>query len=95
MMRILSGLALVVAFVAALYDGALSIAQERLVMTPLGQAWYSQHVKSLNLTQVVLERHLWPPLWDPGMVTILQWPVWMAFAGLAIVLGIVARIARM
>jgi hypothetical protein len=44
---------------------------------------------------VVLERHLWPPLWDPGMVTVLQWPVWMAFAGLAIVLGIIARIARM
>jgi hypothetical protein len=95
MIRIVTGLALIVAFVAALYDGALSIAQERLVTTPLGQTWYSLHVESLNLTQVALERHIWPPLWNPGVVTILQWPTWMVFAGLAIVLGIITRIARM
>ena len=95
MVRILSGLFLIVAFVAALYDGALSIAQERLVMTPLGQTWYTLHVESLNLAQVLLERYLWPPLWNPGVVTLLQWPTWMVFAGLAIILGLFARIARM
>jgi hypothetical protein len=64
-------------------------------MTPLGQTWYSLHVESLNLAQVLLERYLWPPLWNPGVVTLLQWPTWVVFAGIAIVLGLVARIARM
>jgi len=95
MLRILTGLSLVIAFVAGLYDAVLSVQQERLVTTSLGQAWYNLHVASLNFFQVIVERYLWPPLWDPGVVTVLKWPAWMVFAGLAIGLGIIARIARM
>lgn len=95
MLRILTGLALVVAFMAGLYDGAQTLAQGQPVATSLGEAWYSLHVASLNLLQVVLERYLWPPLWNPGVVTVLQYPVWLVFGALAVGLGIIGRIARM
>ncbi len=41
---------------------------------PLGRLWYSLDPGSLNLTQAIVERYIWPPLWDPVLITVLQWP---------------------
>ena len=41
---------------------------------PLGQVWFDHAPGLLNGLQVVLERYLWPPLWDPAMLTVLLWP---------------------
>ncbi len=74
----LIGLALLLAAVAAvaadLATGAGPLA------TDAGALWYRIHPYSLGLAQVVVQRHLLPDLWDPGIVTVLLWPA-------AIVLG--------
>ena len=41
---------------------------------PLGQLWYSFDPGSLNLTQAIVERYIWQVLWDPVLLTVLQWP---------------------
>ncbi len=40
----------------------------------LGDVWFELAPALLNGWQVVLERYLWPPLWDPVMLNILLWP---------------------
>ena len=46
----------------------------------LGLLWYEVDVASLNLAQTVVQRHLWPLLWNPVLVTVLRWPAWISFA---------------
>lgn len=36
-----------------------------------GQLWYDVNAPSLNLAQVVVQRYLWPPLWDGAIVRLL------------------------
>ena len=47
---------------------------------PAGQLWYSLDPGSLNLTQAVIERYIWVPLWDPVLLTVLQWPAALVLA---------------
>jgi hypothetical protein len=49
---------------------------------PLGQLWYGLDPGSLNLVQAVIERYVWMVLWDPVLLTVLQWPAAAVFAGL-------------
>lgn len=46
--------------------------------TPLaaGELWFKTHTESLNLSQAVIQRYIHPAVWDPGVVTVLLWPVW-------------------
>ena len=37
----------------------------------LGQLWYDANPPSLNLAQVIVQRYLWPPLWDGAIVRVL------------------------
>lgn len=57
------------ALVAFVVDGARSIADARLVLTPLGQTWYDLSPGTLNLSQAVIQRYLHPVVWDP----VIQW----------------------
>ena len=54
-------------------------------VTALGARWFALHPASLNLAQAVIERYIWPPLWDPAITTLLLWPSWV----LPLVLGAV------
>jgi hypothetical protein len=49
-------------------------------LRPAGELWFSLSVGSLNLMQAVIERYIWPALWDPGVVSILQLPALLVFA---------------
>lgn len=53
-----------------------------------GELWYGLDRSSLNLMQALTQRFLWPPLWDPGAVTVLRWPAVLIFGvpGLALLL---------
>ena len=51
---------------------------------PLGALWFSLHSDSLNLIQVVIERYIWGPLWDPVLLAVLQWPAAPAFGLLGV-----------
>ena len=39
-----------------------------------GQMWYLIDKDSLGLSQVVVERYIWEPLWDPVILGLLQLP---------------------
>ncbi len=41
-----------------------------------GELWFTLHPYSLNLSQAVIQRYLLPSLWDPIIVSLLQWPAW-------------------
>lgn len=41
----------------------------------LGAWWFMLHRNSLQLLQPALERHVAVWLWDPVMLTLLQWPL--------------------
>ncbi len=43
-------------------------------LRPAGQMWFLIHKDSLGLVQVVVERYIWPPLWDPVLFSLLQLP---------------------
>lgn len=95
MLRSLTGLSLIAAVIALVHDAALSMERQRLVATTLGGIWSSLHPGSLGLTRSFLQDHVWPPLWDPGIASVLQWPTWLVLMGLALVLGSADKVARM
>ncbi|MEX0696006.1 MAG: hypothetical protein WEB85_04455 [Dongiaceae bacterium] len=41
-----------------------------------GQLWFDIHRDSLQLVQPAIERYILPALWDPVILTVLQWPAW-------------------
>lgn len=70
------------------------------VTQPAGQLWYNLHVESLNLTQVVVQRHLrLPALWDDFILPqLLVRPAWesliLLFMAFFILGGVLASIGR-
>ena len=68
-------------------DAVRSISQGTMSLKPLGQVWYEIDAGSLNLSQAVVERYLFPELWDPVVTTLLNWPAWVVPLVLAAVLG--------
>ncbi len=86
----LFGLVLLVgAVVAAGWQFQLWAQSGRYVPVALGQLWFSLDPPSLNLVQAVIERYVWPPLWDPVLVTVLRWPPWAVMGLPALILLIV------
>ena len=53
---------------------------EGVLKLPLGELWFKLHTGSLNLLQAVIERYLWPPLWDSGVAPLLHLPGVLALA---------------
>ncbi len=45
-----------------------------------GELWFRLDAASLNLVQALVQRYLTPALWDPAIVTLLQWPAWLVAA---------------
>ena len=89
-MRIVTRLFGLVFLLAALLVLAADLAAAGQVgdteIMPLGALWFSLHSDSLNLIQVVIERYIWVPLWDPVLLAVLQWPAAPAFGILGVVL---------
>ncbi|HZU90255.1 MAG TPA: hypothetical protein VE993_13450 [Stellaceae bacterium] len=56
-----------------------------------GQLWYDLSAPSLNFAQVVVQRYLWPPLWDGAIVRLLL--CW-AFAVLMAVGALLVLVCR-
>ncbi len=77
--RIIGLWLLAMAFIAMVVDGIKSIAATSLVLTPLGQGWFSLHPPSINLLQAIVERYTLPFLWDPVLLTVMLAPIWLVF----------------
>lgn len=56
-------------------------------LTALGEWWFWAHPGSLQVLQPVVERHVeqWLPftIWDPGIQTLLEWPLAAELAAIA------------
>lgn len=82
--RILGWLAIVVAVATAVLMIAARFAGQGPGQ-PLGQLWFTVDVGSLNLLQAVVERELWPPLWDYIVFPVLRLPaIVVALAAVAV-----------
>lgn len=55
----------------------------------LGDLWGRLSAASLNLVQAIVQRYLFPALWDPVLVTFLLLPAWLVFGvpGLLLILS--------
>ncbi len=84
--RVLGYGCLAVAIIAGISDASSSIAQSRISLAPLGQVWFDLAPDTLNLTQAVVQRYVHPGLWDPGIQTVLTWPVWVVFSAIGLLL---------
>jgi hypothetical protein len=92
--RVLGLLFLLAAALVLGADLAASGDGSETALEPLGALWYSLSPASLNLVQAVIERYVWEPLWDPVLITALQWPAAAAFAVLGAVLTGVSFLRR-
>lgn len=45
----------------------------------LGDLWGRLSAGSLNLVQAIVQRYMFPALWDPVLVTFLLLPAWLVF----------------
>lgn len=95
--RVLGLLFLLAAVLALGADLAAPSDDGESSLMPLGALWYSLSPASLNLVQAVIERYVWEPLWDPVLITALQWPAAPTFGvlgGLLIGVSLLRRRAR-
>jgi hypothetical protein len=77
----LIGLAMLAgAFVAAVIDGARSIAADQLALTPIGEPLYQAMPNKFLLVQAFIEHKISPRLWDPVLNDILLLPTWFILA---------------
>jgi hypothetical protein len=89
--RALGLIALAAAFAAAVMDGARSIANNSLAMTPLGTTLaHIAPVKSAQLPALAAKIH--PKLWDPVLIDILWVPTSVILAGIGIALVALASV---
>lgn len=60
----------------------------RFRLTSLGEWWFWAHKDSLQVLQPAIERHVetWLPftIWDPGIQTLLEWPLAAELAALTL-----------
>lgn len=76
MFRLMAGLFLILAIgvlAADLVPAVTGTGAFRL--SALGEWWAWAHRDSLLLLQPAVERYLSPVLWDPGIQTLLEWPL--------------------
>jgi hypothetical protein len=86
LLRLLAYIALSLAIIAAVLDAARSVGASRLIMTSLQESWQSVSGSSLTLAETYIKTHIYPILWDPLMLWVLETPTFIVFALLAFLL---------
>jgi len=80
------------ALVAAVIDGAKSIAASEPVLTPLGHAWSQLAPDSLAQAQLAVETELGQPwLWELVAGWLLAAPTWLVLGLLGLILMLLGR----
>ncbi len=92
--RILGWLLLVLTCLAGGAEIVASLESGAWQPLALGQVWYDLDRGSLNLMQAVVQRHLHPTIWDPGIIELLQWPAWLVSLIPAVFLLLLCRRKR-
>ena len=63
-------------------------------LAALGEWWAWIHRDSLLLLQPAVERHISPVFWDPGIQTVLEWPLAIELAVLGTICWLLRRRKR-
>lgn len=91
---LLGCLFLVASGVALVSDVMRAIDAGQFVLTPLGKTWFDLDSSSLNFSQAIVQRYIIPEIWDPGVITVLNWPTVYVAAGAGVFLLLVAGTLR-
>ena len=67
------------ALITFIYDLMMALHSGSYRVIAAGELWFRLHPYGLNLSQAVIQRYLSPGLWDPVIVSLLQWPAWSIF----------------
>ena len=90
-LRVIGWLLIVAALLALGWDIFFWIHDGHMAFTPAGAAWYRVSPGSLNLTQAVIERHIWKTLWNPLILTVLLQPLCLVLGIPGLLLAFIAR----
>jgi len=83
------GLALLaLALITFIYEILMALHGGSYRVIAAGELWFRLHPYSLNLSQAVIQRYVHPAVWDPVIVSMLQWPFWSIFGAPGAVLAI-------
>lgn len=93
-LRFIASVFLLIAVIAAVYDGTRSLAAGRVVSTPAVELWSQLAPSSLERSKMAVQRSLHPAVWDLGVLKLLNLPPWGLFAGIGIVLAFAGRRRR-
>jgi hypothetical protein len=77
--RFLAGTLLLIAVIAAVYDGTRSLNANKMVTTSLFEHWQMLAPTLLSNTQGAVQR-IHPMAWEMGAKRVLQLPTWGVFA---------------
>lgn len=92
--RFLAGAFLLVAVIAAVYDGTRSLAASGLAMTSLVEHWSRLAPAALAAAQSAVVRATHPLVWDMGVRKLLLVPAWAVFAALGLLCAYAGRRRR-
>jgi hypothetical protein len=85
LLRAIGLLLLAVAFFFVVYDGVQFIANQRLKLVKLADAWAMLNQGSLHNVEEWLKAHA-PWLWDPVVRTVFEQPTWLVLTVAAMIL---------
>lgn len=85
-------LVLAAAILAWELSEATDVGEWRLFV--FGEVLFRLAPESLNLVQAIIQRYLFPWLWDPAIQTALLWPAWPVLGGVGAALYLAGRIRR-
>lgn len=62
-------------------------------MTVGGELWYRLSPDTLNLTQAVIERYIFPPLWNPVILGLLLQPAAIVLGAAGLIIFVAGEMA--
>lgn len=72
---------------AAAAFGVKASGHEFAGASSLGALWFQVNSPSLNITQAIIQRYVWPYLWDPLLQSVLVMPLERGLVTIALVTG--------
>ena len=76
--RVVGWVVIAIAVLIYLWIAMLFATDYTFANTLAGTFWYQKAPDQPNLVQAIVQRYLWPELWDDVIVPVLLWPAWRA-----------------
>jgi len=89
---LLGSMLLIASTISLAKDVFFSLDASQFALTPLGKTWFDLDASSLNFSQAIVQHYTIPEIWDPGIITVLNWPTVFVCAGAGVILLLVAGV---